>query len=116
MTRVVYEQSVSIVELLAHYDSLDLNVLDEFAETLVAAAVEADPPWLLLDMSQTEYVSSSFIELLVRAWRVIERREGRMALCGVQPFCLEVLETTRLDVLWPIYPTRGEALAGLGKS
>jgi hypothetical protein len=34
-------------------------------------------------------------------------------LCGVQPFCAEVIHVTRLDTLWESFPTREEAVAVL---
>ncbi len=39
-----------------------------------------------------------------------------MALSGVHPFCVEILRVTRLHTLWPVYPTRDEAVAALAGS
>jgi len=115
MVHICCQQDVTVVELRSRYDSLDLKVLDEFGETLIAAVERATPPLLLLDLSGTDYIGSSFIEQLLRAWKEIEARQGRMVLCGANPFCLEVLQTTRLDTLWPVFGTRDEAIEDLAK-
>jgi len=116
MTRLTHIQGVTVLELRSRYDSLDFKALDEFSQTILTAADQADPPRLLLDLSNTDYIGSTVLELLLSAWRRLEQKEdGGMALCGVNPFCLEVLETTRLNVLWPIYNTRGEAVRDLAK-
>jgi anti-anti-sigma factor len=56
-----------------------------------------------------------FIELLVRAWKRLKQRGGNLVLCELQPFCAEVLQTTRLDTLWEIYQTRSDAVRGLSE-
>jgi len=115
MTRVSRQQGVTILELGPSYDSLDDSSLEEFGGALLDEAAHAEPPRLILDLSHTSYIGSSFLELLVRAWKRIRGRGGAMALCGVQPFCVEVLQITRLDSLWTIYPTRSEAVAAVAR-
>jgi anti-anti-sigma factor len=110
MTRVSREQDVTVIEFGPSYDSLDENALEQTGDLLLAEALGADPPRLLLDLSETSFIGSSFIELLVRAWKRLKDRGGTMALCGVQPFCKEVLQITRLDTLWEVFPDRPGAV------
>lgn len=75
---------------------------------------DADPPRVVIDLSAVEFFSSSFIEVIFRLWNRVHRRpEGRMALCGLTKYCLEVLQVTNLDELWEIFPDRDSALAAL---
>lgn len=97
----------------ATYAALELQSLQELGEALLCEAAHADPPRLVIDMSETKFIGSSFIELVVRAWKRIRSRDGAMALCAVQPFCREVLSVSRLDTIWMIHPTRVEALKAL---
>ena len=113
MTRVSREQDVTLIQFGPSYDSLDDAALEEIGGALLGEAFHAEPPRLLLDLSRTSFIGSSFIELLVRAWKRLKERDGTMVLCGVQPFCAEILRVTRLDSLWDTYPTRTEALATL---
>jgi anti-anti-sigma factor len=114
MHKVLHERSVTIVELGLRYDSLDDASLQEFAGQFLHEAEQADPPCVLLDLSQTDYIGSRFVEVLLRAWRRLKERGGTLALCGVQPFCLEVLKVTRLNQVWTVYPSLSAALDAMG--
>jgi anti-anti-sigma factor len=113
MSEVIRQSGVTVVELGSSYDALDEEALRVFGETLVREAEQADPPKLVVDMSNTTYVASSFLETLVRAWKRIKQRGGAMALCGVHDLCVEILEITHLSSLWPIYSTRDQAIDAL---
>ncbi len=113
MTNVLRQSDVTIIELASNYDAVDDQAVQEFGEVLLGEATGADPPRLVVDLSPADYINSSFLELLVRAWKRIKQRNGVLALCGVHPFCLEVLQATRLNTLWPIHSTREEAVAAL---
>jgi anti-sigma B factor antagonist len=113
MHRVTREQGVIIVELGPSYAALDYEAIEQCGEILLSQADLASPPHLILDMSETQFIGSSFIELLVRAWKRIKRREGWMAFCSLQPFCREVMAVSRLDTIWPVYADRAQALKEL---
>jgi anti-anti-sigma factor len=109
MVRVIRENGVTILCTGPSYAALEYQVLQELGEVLLSEATHATPPRLILDMSETSYVGSSFIEILVRAWKRIQNRHGMMALCTLHPFCHEVISVSRLDTIWPIYANRAEA-------
>lgn len=111
MIRVDTQQGVTIIELGSAYESLDDDALEEVGGLILTKAAAAESPWLVLDLSGTQYIGSTFIELMVRAWKRLRQRGGNMVLCGVQPFCAEILRATKLDTLWEVVPTREEALA-----
>jgi anti-sigma B factor antagonist len=67
---------------------------------------------LLIDLSACEFIDSTGIALIVRAWQALEG-EGRFALCGVGDQVKRVLGITGLDLTIPSHPSREEALAGL---
>ncbi len=116
MHQVIQDNGVTIVELGPSYAALDYEVLQDLGEVLLSQATYAEPPAVIVDMSATAYIGSSFIELLVRAWKRLKHRHGSMALCALQPFCREVVRVARLDSVWPIYATRGEAMTALTHS
>ncbi len=114
MTQLVRQPDLTLLELGPMYATLDEEtVLEEFASTLLTESLTADPPIVLLDLAATTYIGTSFVELLVRAWKRLTERGGKLVLCDVQPFCAEVFRITRLDTLWDIYPTRAQAIAAL---
>jgi len=113
MPQVTEQKGVTVIELGSSYESLDEPALEDFGGLLLTKAATVEPPRLLLDLSQTSFIGSTFIELLVRAWKRLASRGGTMALCAVQPFCAEVIHVTRLDTLWEIFPTRDMAIDAL---
>ncbi len=114
MGKVLEQDGVTIIELDPRYDSLDEETLESLSKALLDAASGLSPPALLLDLSNTRFIGSRFIGLLVRAWKRVQDREGRMGLCCVPPFCRDALITTRLyDTLWAAYETREEGIAAM---
>lgn len=114
MGRVFVQDGVTVIELDERYDSLDDESLERLSDELLDAASNSASPILLVDFSNARLIGSRFIGLLVRAWKRLRDREGRMGLCCVPPLCREALVTTRLyDTLWTPYKTREEAIAAM---
>ena len=110
-TQVIQENGVTVVVMGKEYENIDETVIDDVREFLLSVSASADPPRLLVDLSQVEFFGSSFIELLFRVWHRMKAKEGGIfGICGLNPYCSEVLEVTHLNQLWSIYSTREEAL------
>ena len=106
--------TVSIVKLGEEYDSLHGKLLEDATAILLETARDASPPKVLLDLSNTKFFGSAFIEVLVRVWNVLqERGDGQFAVCGLNPHCAEVIEVTHLDEVWKVYPDRDAALVAM---
>lgn len=113
MVNVSRQQNVTVVEAEGNYPSLEVEKLEEMGRVLLGEATRADPPLVVLDLAGTGFVGSTFIELMIRAMKRVRERGGAFALCQVQPFCLDILQTARLDQVFPRYSTRDEAIAAL---
>jgi anti-sigma B factor antagonist len=68
---------------------------------------------LIIDLAQGEYLGTALLGAIVRLWKRISLRGGRMALCHVSTNVVQVLHVTKLQTIWPIYGTRAEALAAI---
>lgn len=68
---------------------------------------------LILDLAGVDYFGSELIGALIRLGRTATDRKGKAAFCSPSPQMLQVLESMRLSKLWPIVPTRAEALASV---
>lgn len=104
---------MTVVALGPEYENLDEPLLDRLRTAILEAARRADPPRLLVDLSHTKFFGSAFIEILVEAWKRVRERGGVFSLCGVAPYCADVLRVTRLDQVWVMYATRDEAVRAL---
>ncbi|MBX7165060.1 MAG: STAS domain-containing protein [Pirellulales bacterium] len=113
MAQILQEPPITIVELDDSYDALDVARSREIQELLLGPALAGEQPILLLDFGRTSYFGSNFIELLFRTWKRARERNGRLAVCGLSPFCRDVLRTARLDTMWDFYADRATALAAL---
>jgi anti-sigma B factor antagonist len=113
MADVIRQPDLTIIELGESYDSLELAALEEMAGVLLGEATHADPPRLLLDLSNTTFIGSTFLRVLLEARKRLRTRGGTMALCGVREFCDEVFRAAKLDVVWTTYSSRREALAAM---
>lgn len=93
--------------------SLEWDVIEQAADTILAACGQTAECRLLFDLTEVEYFGSIFISLLLRCSNAVKQRGGRFGLCGVQMPVLEMLQIGRLDRVFPIYPNRKTALAEL---
>lgn len=113
MTQVLNESGTTIVVVDSHYDSLEEAKLEQFSKLLLSAVDRAAPPVVLLDLAEAEFIGSTFLGILVRAWKRLRDRQGRLALCHVNQVCGDVLHASKLDTIWEIFPTREDALSEL---
>jgi anti-anti-sigma factor len=70
---------------------------------------------VVLDFHKTDYYGSTALGFFVKLWKRLRERDGRLAFCRVSAHELEILQLTSLDGLWPICPSREEALRAVQK-
>ena len=105
---------VTCVRLGREFESLDETSLAEIREEMLENACKADPPRVLIDLSNVKFFGSSFIEVLFHIWNKVTKIDnGRFGICGLSAYCIEVLQITQLDKLWQLYPTLDEAVASM---
>jgi len=102
-----------IIVPAAHLESLGVNVAEDAADLLLEPIRAAEVPLVIIDLAHVDYFGSSFLSLLLKCWKAILEKNGQMALAGVSSRARELLRITSLDIVWPIYDDRAEAIAGL---
>jgi anti-anti-sigma factor len=70
-------------------------------------------PALLVDLSALDYMGSSMVALLVRLWKAVQKKNGRMVVQSEQKMVTEVLNIAGLNSLWDVVPTRDEAIGAM---
>jgi anti-anti-sigma factor len=93
---------------------LDLSTAPEL-EGPLEQALESDEGSVLIDLAQCEFIDSTGIALIVRAWQRLDgANNGRtLVLCSQNDQVRRVLEITGLELSIPVHLTRDEALAAL---
>jgi anti-anti-sigma factor len=75
---------------------------------------KAGEPALIIDMSGVDYISSVGLRALMVASKQAEAQGGRIAIAALSPMVREVFEISRFDMVFKIYRTLDDALAGEG--
>ncbi len=107
------QDDVKIIELT------DRKILDEVSilhigEQINAVIADVLAPRLVVDFANVGHLSSSALGMLITLHNRIRQRNGRLALCNIQPPIFEIFTITRLSDIFAITATRDEAIAAVG--
>jgi anti-anti-sigma factor len=91
---------------------LDMNTASRLEREL-EAPLRNPGANLVIDLSRCEFIDSTGIALIVRAWQQLDG-DGSFALCGIANQVERVLDITGLEDAIPTHPSREEAIATLG--
>jgi anti-sigma B factor antagonist len=93
---------------------LDLSTAPDL-EGPLEQALESGDGSVLIDLSQCEFIDSTGIALIVRAWQRLQSGgNGRaLVICSQNDQVRRVLEITGLELSIPVHMSRDEALAAL---
>jgi anti-anti-sigma factor len=94
-------------------ETLDEGLEEQAADLIMGPIRDQDGVLVIFDLSPVDYFGSMFLALLIRCWKLALARGGTMALAGVSERAKELLRLTSLDIVWPIYATRREAMEAL---
>ena len=82
----------------------------------VNAAIEAGARYVLLDLSDVTFLSSSGLRALLLMRKRLLDAGGELRLCALQPQVYEVFAITGFTRVFAIHRTRQEALAAFGQA
>lgn len=106
--------SLVVVTFGSEYEAIDGTLVSQAEKNLLAAVDDDDCRTLLIDMKNTRFFGSAFIESLIRVWNRMKVRDGSsLKICNLQPYCEEVLTITHLNQIWGIHSSRQEAIAAI---
>jgi anti-sigma B factor antagonist len=71
---------------------------------------------IVLDLSGMEYISSAGLRCFMLAAKQSGARGGRIVLAALRPVVAEIFQISRFDMLFKIFPSVREALAGLSRA
>jgi anti-sigma B factor antagonist len=105
------------VRVVAVRGELDLSTAPDLEGPLEDAVASKDGS-VLIDLSDCEFIDSTGIALIVRAWQGLDRGadgegSGRVVICSDNDQVRRVLEITGLELSIAIHGSRDEALAAL---
>jgi len=94
---------------------VDLYTAPEFKQQLLDVIGQGGKD-VVVDFSNTTFIDSTTLGVLVGGVKRLRAQEGRLALVCSDRNITKIFEITGLDRVFTIYPTRDEALAKTGAS
>ena len=104
------------IRVIAVRGELDLSTAPELEGPLEEVVAPGDAS-VLIDLSECEFIDSTGIAMIVRAWQRLngdgDGDGNRVVICSDNDQVRRVLEVTGLELSIPIHGSRDEALAAL---
>jgi anti-sigma B factor antagonist len=91
---------------------IDLFTAPELKSAL-ADAIESGRTRIVVDLTDTTFLDSTALGVLIGAVKRLRSRDGRLTIVNVDENIAKTFEITGLDQIFPISGTRGEAVAAL---
>jgi anti-sigma B factor antagonist len=113
----VGDQELEGIRVITVSGELDLSTAPRLEEPLDAALASGDAK-VVIDLSGCEFIDSTGIALIVRAWQRLDGENetngtGHFALCGLSDQVRRLLEVSGLESSLPIFDSCDEARAQL---
>lgn len=96
---------ISVISISGRIDSLTSNEL----ETALGAVMDKSSK-IILDLANTEYISSSGLRVLLMALKMLRAKNGMLMLTSLQPIARDVFEISGLSKLFPIHANLESAI------
>jgi anti-anti-sigma factor len=101
------------IRVIAVRGELDLSTAPELEGPLEQAVSPGDAS-VLIDLTECEFIDSTGIAMIVRAWQRLDGNGAhQVVICSNRDQVRRVLEVTGLELSIPIHADRDEALAVL---
>jgi anti-anti-sigma factor len=101
---------ITVITANPALERLAFGLEEPAAELILQPLKRQENPLIVFDLSQVDNFGSMFLALLIRCWKLALSKGGAMALSGVTSRARELLRVTSLDIVWPIYETKQEAI------
>lgn len=100
--------NVSIIAVQGRVDGFSAPEL----ETALQEVIKAKRYKIVVDLAETEFMSSAGMRALLKARMDTQDKKGELRLAAPTTFILDSLKLVGLDKLFKIYDTRDAALEG----
>ena len=98
--------------IVAVRGEIDLFTAPELKATLTDA-IEEGRTRIVVDLSETTFLDSTALGVLIGAIKRLRSRDGRMTIVNTDQNIAKTFEITGLDQIFTIRPTRDEAVSAL---
>jgi anti-anti-sigma factor len=113
---VEFHEGVLVVVPLGDFESFRWPEMEDASKKIFEILSREPTGRILIDMSRLRQCGSALLGIMLRVWKTVSPRNGVLAFCSVNQEVAHILQQTRLDTLWAIYPNREAAYAAMGQA
>ena len=88
---------------------LDSNTSHGFEQKLFQAISEGAKN-MVVDFKDIDYISSAGLRVILKAFKALQREDGRIILCSMQKYVREIFKMIGIDSFVPTLDTMDDAL------
>jgi anti-sigma B factor antagonist len=111
---VEFIEGVLVVVPLGDFETFRWPEMEDASKLIFEALPTDGPKRVLVDMGRLRQCGSALLGIMLRVWRTVSPQNGMLAFCNVNEEVSTILQQTRLNTLWAIYPNRDAAIAAMG--
>jgi anti-sigma B factor antagonist len=104
---------LTVITATEQLEHISFGLEEAMSELILKPLRKDDQPQVVFDLSRVKYFGSVFLALLIRCWKLVVAQGGTLVLSGVDDRSRELLRITSLDIVWPIYQSKREAIEAL---
>jgi anti-sigma B factor antagonist len=104
---------LTVISANEELEHIEFGLEEAVSELILKPLRRQEQPQIVFDLSRVKFFGSVFLALLIRCWKLVVSRGGTMVLSGVDDRSRELLRVTSLDMVWPIYQSKREAIEAL---
>jgi anti-sigma B factor antagonist len=108
------ERLASGAHVVAVSGEVDIFTAPDLKRT-IALAIEDGAHRLVIDLTQTRFLDSTALGVLIGAVKRLRPLDGRLAIVNTEPSTAKTFQITGLDRIVTIVPTRDEAVAAVNE-
>ena len=97
---------LAVITVVGSVDSADSEAFLDFLNELI----DAGDIRLVIDLASMDFISSMGLGVFVRTYTRLREAGGFLRLARLEPLILQIIKTTALDRLLPIYDSLDQAL------
>jgi anti-sigma B factor antagonist len=97
--------NIQVVAISGRVDVISANDLEIFLNGAIS-----DNSRIIFDLSDTEYISSSGLRVLLAALKTLKTKNGEMRLASLQPVVRNILDVSGLSNIFSIHHNLKEAM------
>jgi anti-sigma B factor antagonist len=102
-------EDIAIAGIVRRFDAYTANEVEESLKDIMEKGTKK----ILCDFSQTEYIASAGLRVLLSAAKNLKKVDGQIVMASLKPFVQEVFEISGFTQIFKIFNSQEEALRAL---